>query len=146
LKSTLPSKSTDWKVTEYKKLQDQVGNWERDGFPLPSGKLSDYKFNIHHWGETITPLLPFGNQDKGSSLKWYQDYNMVKHSREEQFPKANLGNLLSAFLGLCAVLDWQGIRANRWIPEACDGLPVIATKFGYFYIGNDNGPVSRVYF
>ena len=146
LKSTLPRKSKDWNIEHYQRLQVQVGNWERDGFPIPSGNLSDYKFNIYHWGNTISPLLAFGNPEGEKSLSWYQDYNKVKHSREEQFAKANLGNLLSAFLGLCAVLDWQGIRTNPWIPEVSDDSIVVGAKFGYFNVGADTGCASRVYF
>lgn len=146
LKASLPKKIADWNFINYQHLEDAAGNWERDGFPQPSGKLSDYKFNIYHWGKTITPLEPFGNAVDSRKLKWYQDYNKVKHSREEQFAKANLGNLLSAFLGLCAVLDWQGIRTNPWIPEVSDNSIVVGAKFGYFNVGADTGCASRVYF
>lgn len=141
-----PQKSNNYNFTTYQRLQNCSGNWKRDGFLVPSGSLSDYQFHIHYWNQLIQPLHSFGNVLGKRKPDWYDDYNSVKHNRLKHFDKANLQNLVLAFFGLCALLDWQGIRANTWVTEVVDNYILIGEKFGYFTVGSDEGPTSRVHF
>ncbi len=62
-----------------------------------SSKLSEYKLLINPHENTRILLEPFKDWQKWNhSLKWYQDYNLVKHNRQKDFSKANLFNLLSS--------------------------------------------------
>ncbi len=148
-----PKIKDHWNFDSYELLQDHDGNWLREPeFSTPVGKLSDYSFDIYSWGEQISPLSTYAtpvkvpNQKSTRKPRWYSDYNDVKHSREKKFDNANLKNLITSFCGLVAVLDWQGIKVNRWIPETVDNEIVVGEKFGYFVIGNDFSPPKRVYF
>lgn len=70
-------------------------------------KLSEYKVKINCWyprERIITPLLDWSN---GSTLSWYQDYNLVKHNRSWEFSKANLGNVLKATASVLVILFAQ---------------------------------------
>ncbi|MDD3101931.1 MAG: hypothetical protein PHE59_02195 [Patescibacteria group bacterium] len=88
-----------WDMTDYKKLE-------------PVLKLSDYEVLINFWnnGRGMSGgCVPFRNwaQSKSGILVWYQDYNNVKHSREENFHLASLGNLLDSICGLFIILFSQ---------------------------------------
>jgi hypothetical protein len=148
-----PKKQNDWNFDVYELLQDYDGIWAREPeFPIPVGKLSDYRFDIYSWTGFITPLSTYATPAKLNNQKstrkpiWYSEYNDVKHSRQKEFKKANLGNLITSFCGLVAVLDWQGIKVNRWIPETVGNEIVVGEKFGYFVIGADQSISQRVYF
>lgn len=86
-----------WNIDDYKKLE-------------PILKLSDYKVLVNFWnggrGETC---IPFKNLKDGKSgkLVWYQEYNEVKHNREEKFNLASLENLLESLCGLFIILFSQ---------------------------------------
>jgi|688.fasta_scaffold240363_2 hypothetical protein len=148
-----PERNNDWNFDVYEKLQDREGKWSREPeFPTPVGNLSDYRFDMYSWGELISPLSTYATPLKVKGEKstrkpgWYSDYNDVKHSREKEFNKANLENLITSFCGLVAILDWQGIKVNRWIPETVGNEIVVGEKFGYFVIGADQSISQRVYF
>lgn len=40
-------------------------------------------------------------------MKWYQDYNEVKHNRYDNFALANLQNLMNSVAGLICILHAQ---------------------------------------
>ena len=44
------------------------------------------------------------NGSDSSVLSWWQDYNKVKHERQNSFDKANLGNVVFSLAGLFGVL------------------------------------------
>lgn len=86
-----------WNIDDYKKLE-------------PVLKLSDYKVLINFWnGGRGEENVPFQNWAKGKSGKivWYQNYNEVKHNREENFYLASLENLLDSLCGLFVILFSQ---------------------------------------
>ena len=65
-------------------------------------KLSEYSAMLLLDGNiylNINPFKDWANVDY-EPLKWYQDYNSVKHNRNSEFSKANLSNLINS---VCAV-------------------------------------------
>ena len=65
-------------------------------------KLEEYSINLSHYPE-VTFISPFKNWDQENpttSLPWYDNYNSVKHDRENKFHNANL---ISAINAICAV-------------------------------------------
>ncbi|NQU99184.1 MAG: hypothetical protein HQ538_00440 [Parcubacteria group bacterium] len=86
-----------WNINDYKKLE-------------PVLKLSNYKVLINFWnnGRGLN-YIPFKNWASGRSgnLVWYQNYNKVKHNREEEFHLASLENLIPSICGLFVLLFSQ---------------------------------------
>ncbi|WP_155810814.1 hypothetical protein [Phyllobacterium sp. UNC302MFCol5.2] len=65
------------------------------------------------WGE----IRPFDAWKTDRCLKWYQDYNAVKHDREREFKRATLGAVISAVAACAIILDAQyGDSRNRFVP------------------------------
>ncbi len=88
--------SKDWNIEDYKKIEQAT-------------KLSQYKINLNIWhptGKIFQPLKPWGSPKK-LSLKWYQDYNDVKHDRSDRFEKASLINVVNAVSAVWAILYAQ---------------------------------------
>ncbi len=86
-----------WNIDDYKKLESVL-------------KLSDYKVLVNFWnGGRGKECIPFRNLATGKSgkLVWYQDYNKIKHNREEKFYLASLDNLLESLCGLFVILFSQ---------------------------------------
>ncbi|MBE6156120.1 MAG: hypothetical protein E7161_00020 [Firmicutes bacterium] len=52
-------------------------------------------------------FIPFENWSKNHVLKWYQDYNKVKHNRTNNFKMANLENVLLSISALRILLYAQ---------------------------------------
>jgi hypothetical protein len=142
-------KAIDWRITDYATLNDDSGEWKRDSCTnLPTGKLSDYKFEFIHWGgDDITPLLNFDSPLKhGRSPDFYTAYNLVKHNRSECFVEANLENLLTSFAALICILDWQGITFSKQILRSSDNLEGVGDRFGFFYLTDKTEIKNRFYF
>jgi len=72
-----------------------------------------------------------------SPLQWYQDYNKVKHNRDAEFARANLGVVVEAMAGLFVLLaivsefnwgdcSWQRENGQYsfWRPPFCMYGPV----------------------
>ena len=65
----------------------------------------------HNWSTSKPPL------------RWYQDYNVVKHNRDSKFPLATLSTLIEAGSGLFALIakasdfKWKGPEYNSWRSE-----------------------------
>jgi hypothetical protein len=128
-----------WTMRDYKKIERAT-------------RLSDYQLQLSTWADgpkVIRPLLAWSN---GGSLPWFSAYNSVKHSRVEDFDKANLKNAVEAVAALFAILfsqfnvlafsphelvssvdNWDGwlshtnsifwIKASTsWNPEECYGF------------------------
>lgn len=70
-------------------------------------KLSEYEIIMDFWRPERKIIRPFEDWKKGQELTWYQEYNEVKHDRNEKFPKASLENVLEAVSGLTATLFSQ---------------------------------------
>lgn len=70
-------------------------------------KLSDYEVCINIWESGKKIIKPFAAWSNGASLQWYQDYNVVKHNRNQNFAKSNLENLLNAMAAIYAILYAQ---------------------------------------
>jgi hypothetical protein len=86
-----------WNTNDYKKLESVL-------------RLSDYQVIINFWNNGRgLKYNPFRNWAKGKSgnLVWYQDYNEVKHNRDEKFYLASLENLISSICGLFVILFSQ---------------------------------------
>jgi len=93
------------KANGYKKC----GNWNiRDYMKVEaSSRLSEYEVRIAMWREGHKILRPFKGWPSSKQPSWYRAYNAVKHNRSDDFPKANLQNVLCAVSGLLAVLFSQ---------------------------------------
>jgi len=59
-------------------------------------KIDLYKINFKPWN----------NFSKNENPEWWQQYNKVKHIREEFFHQANLGNTLNSLSGLLVLLNY----------------------------------------
>lgn len=81
-----------------------------------SSRLSEYEIEILIWSGSRKIIKPFESWKTTHSLKWYQDYNSVKHNRNEEFKLANLENVILAISGVFVVLFSQffllSFRAN----------------------------------
>lgn len=65
-------------------------------------RLNEYELEFSYY-PSINKVAPFKNWDSISptkSLKWYNDYNAVKHDREDEFKRATLINVIN---GICAL-------------------------------------------
>jgi hypothetical protein len=77
--------------------------------------LSSYEVMLSIWNGTRPILKPFEPwkaarglpNPNGLSLPWYQAYNASKHDRQDEFKKANLGNLVIAVAGLLVLVSSQ---------------------------------------
>lgn len=68
-------------------------------------RLDQYSVGFRHF-PWLSPIRPFAGwaADKATqSLGWYDAYNGVKHNREREFERANLGNAFAA-VSACAVM------------------------------------------
>jgi hypothetical protein len=73
-----------------------------------ASKLHEYTVSLTVWSPAKKDLSPFGEwANEKNSLSWYQAYNLVKHDRNRNFPKASLENLLNCVAGLLAILFSQ---------------------------------------
>ncbi len=69
-----------------------------------SHKLSGYRFQVVRWKGDHGRFVPFGEWSSSHKLSWYQNYNLVKHDRQENFRLANFENLITSYCGLCALI------------------------------------------
>lgn len=68
-------------------------------------RLSDYKIRFTNYPD-IPLLSPFSNWNvlnTTSSLEWYENYNAIKHDRENNFNKGKLSSLLDS-ISACYIL------------------------------------------
>jgi len=76
-------------------------------------KLETVKIDFLLWRPTPRRLLPFQGWSKAQPpLSWYSDYNVVKHNRQAEFPRANLGAVVEtlaaqfAFISKACDYEW----------------------------------------
>ena len=72
-----------------------------------SSHLSGYTVKYSNWLPQEYVTQPFEKWATGESLRWYKDYNDVKHNRCQNFQKASLKNLLDAISGLLCIIHSQ---------------------------------------
>lgn len=85
-------------------------NIKNDYFKINKAlKLNNYEVKLNIWEHSSLVLQPF-SEWSGTNyqpLKWYKDYNSVKHDRTANFNLANLENLLNAVAGVAVILFAQ---------------------------------------
>ncbi len=57
--------------------------------------------------DEIKPFEKWDDSKPTQSLKWYHNYNAVKHDRENEFSKATLLSVIEALAGLAILLKAQ---------------------------------------
>ena len=80
-----------------------------DYFKVASvARLSEYEVKFTRWSSPrmFTPFAEW-NSTTYTGLKWYQDYNKVKHNRYKYFELANLENVMTAMAALLSILYAQ---------------------------------------
>jgi len=85
-------------------------------------RLSDYKVKLYTWYPHPKILSPFNEWNNGFSLRWYKDYNDVKHDRSKNFEKAKLSTVLNAAVALFAILFAQ---------FECEAFTAYGDTYGY---------------
>jgi hypothetical protein len=80
-------------------------------------KLKEYSVNLGFFplDEDINPFANWNDDSPTKSLEWYDNYNAVKHDRENEFDKATLWNVIQAISGLAILLISQfGKNMPNW--------------------------------
>lgn len=98
----IPTNGREFTMNDYKKLN----------IPL---RLSDYQISYPYWRwkkkgyVDYYPKIfnPFSCFNTGKSPRWYQKYNSVKHSREQNFDVATLNNCMRAVAAILVLLYAQ---------------------------------------
>lgn len=91
-------------------------------------KLKDYSVNLGYF-PLDNDIEPFKNWDASmptKSISWYDNYNAVKHDRENQFSKATLWSVIEAIAGLAILL----------IAQYGENLPYWKEQIGGFFTFN----------
>jgi hypothetical protein len=70
-------------------------------------QLSECAVQLPFWSGSEKEIRPYESWKTGHTLSWYQEYNLVKHNREQNFHLANLRNVLASVTGLFALLFSQ---------------------------------------
>ena len=92
LKDNIYNKNNNLTILDYKKLNKIM---QLDKYICTIDLIDNIKFK------------PFEDWKKDDNLKWYQDYNKLKHNRTVEFPKASLYNVLISFSALRVLLFAQ---------------------------------------
>ncbi|NTS31243.1 hypothetical protein HQ945_08245 [Phyllobacterium sp. BT25] len=136
------SKNANFNLTDYQSLVDAM---QLDGYGVT---LTAFPW----WGE-IEPLRTWKAK---KTLEWYQNYNKVKHDREEKFKLATLQSAILAVSACAIMLDAQYLEsawgqfaspslrrafsfhrptwdiADRYIlPTVNDGVPMTPTPYPF---------------
>ncbi|MCP4416745.1 MAG: hypothetical protein GY805_08985 [Chloroflexi bacterium] len=68
-------------------------------------KLSDREVGLLFWQPNTKYISPFEAwKQENTPLRWYQDYNKVKHNRDTEFARASFFNVTIAVSGVFTVL------------------------------------------
>ena len=51
-------------------------------------------------------LVPWERWSQAANPEWWKNYNGVKHRRDEEFKRANLGNVLYSMAGLIVLVGY----------------------------------------
>lgn len=98
-------------------------------------RIGALEISIPKLGENanIRPLEGWSKVNKNDSLvlSWWQDYNKVKHERQNNFVKANLGNVIYSLAGLFGVLlYWARNESKNGELEFGESPRVVYYDFG----------------
>jgi len=114
-----------------------------------SHRLSSYQVRFPHWHGSNATRTPFGQWRTDGVVRWYQAYNAAKHSRYENFQRANFKNLMDAMCGLVVILASQfhtgDFGQSFFVSERGAGEGFDYAIGGYFLIKfpNDWAPEDR---
>ncbi len=95
----------------------------RDVLALPEYEVS---FHQYPWMEPVAPFRTWVATEPTKSLPWFDDYNAVKHNRDDEFHRATLQSAFEA-LAACAILTVA--RFGR--KNAFAGSPELGTFFRF---------------
>ncbi len=72
-------------------------------------RLDSYRMKLvyYPWINSIRPFLNWGNEKPTESLKWYYNYNAVKHNRAGEFNKGTLQDTILAISAVAILLFAQ---------------------------------------
>lgn len=89
-------------------------------------RLDEYELNLSHFPDIfdICPFKGWAENNPTRSLFWYDNYNKVKHDREDEFERANL---ISAINAVCAI-------AILLYAQYGDNIPNWKELIGTFFI------------
>ena len=77
-------------------------------------KLDEYELSFCRYGDLGT-FSPFSTWESNEQLKWYKEYNHIKHNREKHFAEAKLFNAINAIMAYAIILIAQyGYRNDLW--------------------------------
>lgn len=87
----------------------------KDYFKLKTPlKLDEYELSFYRYGDLGT-FSPFSTWESNKELRWYKEYNLIKHNREKYFVKAKLFNAINAIMAYAIILIAQyGYRNDLW--------------------------------
>jgi len=106
-------------------------------------RVQDVEVGFHLWSPEARYTKPFEEWSTAQPpLKWYSDYNDVKHNRNTEFNRASLENLLLATSGLFCLLarnrafqrgqSHSGILAEVYfqqVPFSVRGVHTVISRF-----------------
>ena len=113
-----PIAEKNWNINHYKKIN-------------LSHHLSGYEVTLPVWSGIKDKRKPYQEWDNKPTLSWYSAYNSVKHSRVDNFSKANFNNLIDAFCAL-NILIYSQFRTE----DFDTGSILMAFGGGSYYKGN----------
>lgn len=103
-KNGCPSKGRNYTTTDYVKLIDVL-------------KLKEYKLSFRRYSDfsLLSPFINWNSLKPSESIKWYDDYNKIKHDREKNFKLATIENAINSVVAFAIVLISQfGYRNEHW--------------------------------
>jgi hypothetical protein len=83
---------------------------------LPAMRLNEYAVKLNHypWLLEVAPFLNWNTSKPTQTIGWYDDYNAVKHDRENAFNRANLESAINAVAAVWIMVAAQfGIQGMR---------------------------------
>ncbi len=95
------------KINDYFKIGIELKFYEYCLSAPFMGKLGVNISPFMTWGGHATYTEYFADYNANEWGDWYQDYNKVKHNRENNFYKANLHNAIMSIAGLAVTLYSQ---------------------------------------
>jgi hypothetical protein len=80
-------------------------------------RLDEYVLKLSHFPDinNVSPFKDWNQNRPTKSLTWYDNYNAVKHSREDEFYKADLISVINAVCAVAILLYAQyGDNIPKW--------------------------------
>ncbi len=92
-------------------------------------KLKEYTVSLGYYPleDKLEPFKSWDGSKPTKSIEWYDNYNAVKHDREDEFPRATLWSTIQAIAGLAILIKAQyGENLPYW-KEQIGGFFVFET-------------------